>query len=102
MNFEHPITRTNGGFDTFDLAVDLFIAPDLTRRRWKDEDEYAHARRLGIVTHAQHRAVDAVRAQVLVMLEERQGPFATAVAWTAWRWNLAWPPPRLPQHDVAG
>ncbi len=102
VNFEHPITRTNGGFDTFDLALDLLIEPDLTRRRWKDEDEYAHARRLGIVTDSQHQAVDAARAQVLAMLEERQGPFAEAVAWAAWRWNPAWPPPRLRQPDAAG
>ncbi|WP_413813259.1 DUF402 domain-containing protein [Streptomyces sp. OE57] len=101
VNFEHPEIRTEVGFDTFDLAVDLVIAPDLTRWRWKDEDEYAHVRRLGIVTDAQHQAVDAARAQVLAMLEERQGPFADAVTWTVWRWNLAWPPPRLPQPGPA-
>lgn len=26
-------TAENGGFDTFDLALDLLIEPDLTRRR---------------------------------------------------------------------
>ncbi|MGW7759027.1 DUF402 domain-containing protein [Streptomyces violaceusniger] len=29
VNFEHPEIRTEVGFDTFDLAVDLVIAPDL-------------------------------------------------------------------------
>ncbi|MGW7600499.1 hypothetical protein [Streptomyces antimycoticus] len=58
-------------------------------------------RRLGIVTHTEHQAVDAARAQVLAMLEERQGPFAGTRAWTTWRWNPAWPPPRLPQHGPA-
>ncbi|MEV5777526.1 hypothetical protein AB0L49_41025 [Streptomyces antimycoticus] len=58
-------------------------------------------RRLGIVTDAQHQAVDAARAQVLAMLEERQGRFADAVAWTAWRWNPAWLPLRLSQPGPA-
>ncbi|MEU4896159.1 DUF402 domain-containing protein [Streptomyces sp. NPDC044780] len=101
VNFEYPMTRTDDGFNTFDLAVDLLIAPDLTRWRWKDEDEYAHVRRLGIVTHTDHQAVDAARAQALAMLEERQGPFAEAAVWTAWRWNPAWPLPRLPLHGPA-
>ncbi|MBE1593988.1 MULTISPECIES: DUF402 domain-containing protein [Streptomyces] len=28
--FEHPTRRTEAGFDTFDLTVDLLIHPDLT------------------------------------------------------------------------
>ncbi|MFJ4866145.1 hypothetical protein [Streptomyces sp. NPDC088748] len=31
-------SRTGAGFDTFDLTVDLLIAPDLARWEWKDED----------------------------------------------------------------
>ncbi|MFD8462659.1 hypothetical protein ACFV27_38640 [Streptomyces antimycoticus] len=31
VNFEHLITRTIGGFDTFDRALNLLIEPDLTR-----------------------------------------------------------------------
>ncbi|MEU5045988.1 DUF402 domain-containing protein [Streptomyces griseorubiginosus] len=64
--------------DTFDLTVDLVVDPDLTRWQWKDEDEYAHVRRLGIVTDAEHRAVAAARDQALAMIEERCGPFADA------------------------
>ena len=97
VNFEHPTTRTDGGFDTFDLTVDLVIDPDLTRWQWKDEDEYAHVRRLGIVTGTEHQAVELARAQVLALLEERAGPFADADQWASWRWNAAWPLPRLPR-----
>ncbi|MEU9983779.1 DUF402 domain-containing protein [Streptomyces sp. NPDC050856] len=97
VNFEHPTRRTTYGFDTFDLTVDLVIDPDLTSWRWKDEDEYTHVRRLGIVTDTEHQAVDAARDQVLAMLAERSGPFADAAAWTAWRWNPAWPAPALPR-----
>ncbi|MFJ5079480.1 DUF402 domain-containing protein [Streptomyces sp. NPDC088553] len=31
VNFAHPTRRTTAGFDTFDLAVDLVVAPALTR-----------------------------------------------------------------------
>ncbi|WP_369280767.1 DUF402 domain-containing protein [Streptomyces bobili] len=30
VNFEHPTRRTEDGFDTFDLTVDLLIHPDLS------------------------------------------------------------------------
>ncbi|MEW1693279.1 DUF402 domain-containing protein [Streptomyces sp. NPDC091265] len=96
VNFERPTTRTGDGFDTFDLTVDLVIAPDLATFTWKDEDEYAHVRRLGIVTDTEHRAVQLARAQVLAMLEERAGPFADADRWAAWRWDPDWPVPCLP------
>ncbi|WP_328406302.1 DUF402 domain-containing protein [Streptomyces sp. NBC_00390] len=95
VNFEHPTTRTDSGLDTFDLIVDLVIDPDLSTLTWKDEDEYAHVRRLGIITDTEHQAVDEARAQSLAMLEERRGPFKDAAAWADWRWDPAWPAPRL-------
>jgi len=101
VNFEHPTRRTAGGFDTFDLAVDLVIAPDLGLPRWKDEDEYAHIRRLGIVSDSEHQAVELARVQVLDTLEARTGPFADAASWAAWRWDESWPPPRFPRHPPA-
>ncbi|MFD8421032.1 DUF402 domain-containing protein [Streptomyces sp. NPDC059466] len=79
VNFEHPARRTPDGFDTLDLTVDLVVAPDLSRLTWKDEDEYAHVRRLGIITDTEHQAVDDARAQVLTMIEEHSGPFADGV-----------------------
>ncbi|MFV0131633.1 DUF402 domain-containing protein [Streptomyces sp. HMX112] len=100
-NFEHPTRRTTAGFDTFDLAVDLVVAPDLSCWEWKDEDEYAHVRRLGIVTDTEHQAVDAARDEVLAMLTEHTGVFANAERWAAWRWEPVWPPPRLPRPRAA-
>uniref|UniRef100_A0AAU2AF25 DUF402 domain-containing protein n=1 Tax=Streptomyces sp. NBC_00093 TaxID=2975649 RepID=A0AAU2AF25_9ACTN len=97
VNFEHPTRRRTDGFDTFDLTVDLVIAPDLSTLTWKDEDEYAHVRRLGIITDTEHQAVDAARTQVLAMIEERSGPFADAGTRGGWRWDPTWPAPRLPQ-----
>ncbi|MFE7760369.1 DUF402 domain-containing protein [Streptomyces sp. NPDC057438] len=105
VNFERPTVRTGDGFDTFDLTVDLVVDRDLTNWQWKDEDEYAHVRRLGIVTDTdtdtEHRAVEAAREEVLTMLAERGGPFGDAAAWSAWRWNPTWPAPRLPRPTAA-
>ncbi|MFF4323315.1 DUF402 domain-containing protein [Streptomyces sp. NPDC001568] len=61
VNFEHPTRRTPAGFDTFDLTVDLLVTPDLTGWEWKDADEYAYVRRLGIVSDTEHQAVNTSR-----------------------------------------
>ncbi|MDR3079767.1 MAG: DUF402 domain-containing protein [Streptomyces sp.] len=94
INFEHPTRRTHAGFDTFDLTVDLVISPDLSTRTWKDEDEYAHVRRLGIVTDAEHQEVEHARELALAMIDARTSPFDTD-RWTTWRWNPDWPHPTL-------
>ncbi|MGW7433321.1 hypothetical protein ACWGIN_27750 [Streptomyces sp. NPDC054861] len=99
MNFEHPTCRTEDGFDIFDLTVDLVVAPGLTRWQWKDE--YAHVRRLGIVSDAEHRAADAARGEVLAMLTGRSGVFGQAERWASWRWEPAWPTPCLPRPVAA-
>ncbi|MFD5234681.1 DUF402 domain-containing protein [Streptomyces qaidamensis] len=59
VNFERPSVCRPSGFDTFDLLVDLLIDADLSGWRWKDEAEYIHARRLGIIDDAEHAQVDA-------------------------------------------
>ncbi|CAG7650952.1 hypothetical protein SBRY_50487 [Actinacidiphila bryophytorum] len=51
------------------MLVDLVVAPGLSRWTWKDEDENAQARRLGVVSEAEHRAVDRAREYVLATIE---------------------------------
>ncbi|MFD9396947.1 DUF402 domain-containing protein [Streptomyces sp. NPDC060000] len=98
VNFERPSVRRASGFDTFDLLVDLLVETDLSSWRWKDEAEYAHARRLGIIDDTEHARVDAARQQALALLAERGGPFAEADRWIAWRRDPAWPTPSLLPH----
>ena len=101
VNFERPLERTEIGFDTFDLLVDLVVEPDLSSWRWKDEDEYAQGRRLGVVDDADHRAVEQARGQVLAMIEQRQGPFAADAGWADWRSDPAWPTQLLPADALS-
>ncbi|MFC1405696.1 MULTISPECIES: DUF402 domain-containing protein [Streptacidiphilus] len=94
VNFQRPLRRTEIGIDTFDLLVDLVVSPDLAKLKWKDEDEYAHGRRLGVVTEREHQRVEAAREYVVGLIEDRSGPFAGAPQ--TWQPNPGWPRPALP------
>ncbi|WP_327373042.1 DUF402 domain-containing protein [Streptomyces sp. NBC_01216] len=96
VNFQRPLRRTSIGFDTFDLFLDLIVDPGLSRWTWKDHDEYAHARRLGVVNDDDHRAVDQARDQVLAMVAAREGPFQPEAGWAGWRSDPGWPEAELP------
>jgi hypothetical protein len=96
VNFERPARRTASGVDTFDLLLDLAATADLARWGWKDEDEYAQARRLGVVDDADHRRVEQARGRAVAMLEARGGPFGHD--WSHWSVDPEWPRPVLPDH----
>ena len=94
VNFERPPIWHAAGWDTFDLLVDLVVEPDGTWR-WKDEDEYAHGRRLGLIDDAEHRAVQAAREEALALVESRSGLFGEDAA-GPWLPQPHWPRPTLP------
>ncbi|MET9020365.1 DUF402 domain-containing protein [Actinopolymorpha sp. NPDC004070] len=93
VNFQRPLQRTPIGIDTFDLLLDLVIEPD-GACRWKDQGEYEHARRLGIVTDDDHRHVRDAREQVLTLFAQRTGPFDEQ--WRSWCREPDWQQPVLP------
>jgi hypothetical protein len=97
VNFEQPYRRTPIGFDTCDHFIDLVFNPDGTHH-WKDEDEYAQGRQLGLVTDAQHAEIERAKDQVFSMFEERTGPFDQR--WLNWRRDPAWPLPVLPDNAI--
>jgi Protein of unknown function (DUF402) len=98
VNFERPIRRTPTGFDTFDLLLDLVAAPDLSTWWWKDEDEYAYGRRLGVIDAGDHHRVREARKRAVALLESRGGPFAAA--WPHWRPDPHWVLPGPDPHWV--
>jgi hypothetical protein len=93
VNFEEPFRRTPIGTDSSDLALDLVVDPDGTWR-WKDEDEYEHARRLGVITARQHDAVETARERAVDLIGRQSGPLSER--WTRWRRDEGWPAPSLP------
>lgn len=97
INFELPSIRTKIGVDTCDLQLDLVVNPDFSYR-WKDEDEYVHARRMGIIDDAWHTRVEQARGEAIDMIENRRGPFAKDDRWDQWRRDPEWPIPVLPEN----
>ncbi|WP_370192616.1 DUF402 domain-containing protein [Streptacidiphilus sp. MAP5-52] len=96
VNFERPMLRTPVGFDTFDLLLDLVVAPNLSSWEWKDTDEFELGCRLGVVDAEDRRQVDAAAADVLELIEQRTGPFAADSGWGTWRSDPSWPATVLP------
>jgi predicted RNA-binding protein associated with RNAse of E/G family len=94
VNFERPPLWRRDGWDTHDLALDLVVAPDRSWR-WKDLDEYDQGRKLGLISDAEHKAVQAARSQAVALVKERSGLFA-ADPGELWLPDPAWPLPTLP------
>ncbi|MFF0390518.1 DUF402 domain-containing protein [Kitasatospora sp. NPDC004615] len=94
VNFEMPHRRRPGGIDTMDLALDLVATPDLAGHRFKDRDEYAQLRRLGVVDDVLDRQVQQAQGRAIAMLDNEAWPFAAG--WPAWAPDPSWPLPLLP------
>jgi hypothetical protein len=99
VNFERPVQRTRIGIDTFDLLLDLVIAADRSRWAWKDEDEYAHGRRLGLIGAAEHRRIEQARERAIALVQAGSGPFAQEAA--ARPPQVGGPVPVLPPDALA-
>src|SRR5262245_11479567 len=62
VNFQLPRRRTSIGFDTFDLCLDIVVEAGGSWR-WKDEDEFARAVELGLLSTDVERRVRAAGAE---------------------------------------
>jgi predicted RNA-binding protein associated with RNAse of E/G family len=93
VDFTRPPVRAGHGVDSFDLLLDLVVGPD-GAYQLKDEDEFTHACRAGVITEAERGAVLAARDEVIDLVERRAGPFADDLG--VWRPDPAWPRPELP------
>lgn len=92
VNFQLPFVRSPVGFDTFDLELDLDVAPDLTWA-WKDEAEYREGIRWGVISAETASYVESARVRVLSLIESRAWPFdGTFVRWEP---DGSWEQPRL-------
>jgi Protein of unknown function (DUF402) len=99
VNFELPFGRTAIGIDTCDLLLDLIVDIESLRYRWKDEDEYAQGRRLGLIGDRVHAKIDDARQKVVALIELREGPFGED--WSNWQPGRSWPAPALPPNALS-
>lgn len=96
VNLEAPWQRTAIGFDSVDRVLDLRLADDLGSWSWKDEDEFAWAADVGLLTPAEARATRAEGERVLMLIEGRAWPFDAD--WERWAPDAEWDLPTLPSN----
>lgn len=88
VNLQAPLVIRDGRFDTTDWALDVWVEPDGTWS-WKDEDDFARAKELGVLDEV---SAAAVRAEGERVIAERPWP----TGWEDWRPPDAWIPLPLP------
>ncbi len=88
-----PLRRTDVGFDTRDLDLDIVINPDRTWR-WKDEDELAWSQEQGLRTKQEVQSIRREAEQVVRLLAAGDSIFTES--WTTWRPDPRWTIPSSP------
>ena len=95
INFQEPLRRYAGGFESMDLTLDMLISPDRKLWQWKDEDEFFE---IGIAggwyTHEQLQHLKAYGLGVLAEAQAGKPPFDAP--WPDWRPDPSWEPLELP------
>jgi hypothetical protein len=93
VNLQSPLRRTAVGFDSEDHLLDVVVSLDLSWQ-WKDEDEFAAARRIGRFSSEEAAAVRAEGEAAIRTIERRAWPLGSG--WESWRPDPAWVIPTLP------
>jgi len=96
INFQEPLRRYSGGFESMDLTLDMLISPDRKAWQWKDEDEFVD---IGIAggwyTHEQLAHLKVYGLGVLQQAQAGEPPFGEP--WPEWRPEAEWGPLELPE-----
>ena len=102
VNLEQSFRRTTLGFDYLDQVLDIVVAPDRSSWHWKDEDEFATAQELGVLTAAEATAIRTEGDRVIAAIEANAPPFCDG--WEDWRPDPMWTLPGIPEgwDDVGG
>jgi len=90
VNLEVPWRRSRVGFDTWDQALDLVVAPDVSSWAYKDEDEFARWQEDGIISPAEAEAIRAEAARAIAAIERRAAPYCDG--WEQWVPDPSWTP----------
>ncbi|HEY3312920.1 MAG TPA: DUF402 domain-containing protein [Anaerolineales bacterium] len=93
INFQLPFVRSQCGFDTYDLELDLVIDPDF-QWHWKDVEGYQEGVRLGAIRPEWVEGIEQAKKDVFARLENRFYPLNAR--WLNWLPDQTWAPPQLP------
>ncbi|MFJ9039337.1 DUF402 domain-containing protein [Streptomyces sp. NPDC102406] len=94
VNLEEPRVRWSGGVDSEDHFLDLSVYQDGSWR-WHDEDEFAQAQAVGLMSAERAAGVRAAGRRAVEVIEAWGHPFSDG--WEHWRPDPAWPVPALPE-----
>ncbi|MBM7089535.1 DUF402 domain-containing protein [Streptomyces sp. S12] len=95
VNLEEPLARWSGGVDSEDHFLDISVHPDRSWH-WRDEDEFAQARRDGLVDDALAGRVWAAGRDAVSVITAWGPPFSDG--WPNWRPDPSWTVPSLPRN----
>jgi hypothetical protein len=93
VNFQLPFQRSQMGFDTLDLELDIIVNPDLSFE-WKDLHEYQKGIEGGILLKAWTDKIEEGKKEVFEKRDKRCYPFDGK--WLDWRPASNWSPSKLP------
>lgn len=93
VNLQEPICRTSIGFDTKDNMLDIVISPVMSTWRWKDNDDFVAAQKVGFYSPEKAQVIwaEGERAIKLITKEKRD----LYKKWEMWHANLEWELPIL-------
>ncbi len=93
-NLQEPFRRTDAGFETMDLALDVIINR-AGQWRWKDEDELDSFVAAGVFDEPLAQRLRAEGLRVASRAERNEPPFSEP--WPEWRPDPSWASPELPE-----
>jgi hypothetical protein len=99
VNMQAPLTRTALGFDGADYMLDIVVQPDFSWE-WKDLDEFADARKHGILPAGLLDRIQAAGDETIPLIESRGFPFNAG--YETWRPDPSWTVPELPENWADG
>jgi protein associated with RNAse G/E len=99
LNFQRPLVRTELGYDSMDLVLDLVVEPD-TSWHWKDEADFESAIERRILGNDLRAPIMEEAERLVGQLQRREGPFDPE--WSRWRPPRRWGVPSLPPNFADG
>jgi hypothetical protein len=95
VNFQLPFWRSECGFDTLDLELDIVMEPG-GAWRWKDEDDYRKGIESGVILPEWVNGIELAKIDVLGKMERKHYPFDGK--WLDWKPDANWATPKLPAN----
>lgn len=94
INLEDPLRRTDLGFDYLDQLLDVVVAGDRKTWRWKDEDEFDDAVRVGLIDRSKALELRTAAKEAIEQIRFSRPPYTDE--WRTWRPEAGWTLPELP------